>query len=27
LYLWVGDKKSGDINGDNIKGVWHIVKM
>jgi predicted lipoprotein with Yx(FWY)xxD motif len=27
LYLWVGDKKSGDINGDNIKGVWHIIKM
>jgi predicted lipoprotein with Yx(FWY)xxD motif len=27
LYLWIGDKKSGDINGDNIKGVWHIVKM
>ncbi|WP_342115188.1 COG4315 family predicted lipoprotein [Pseudoduganella sp. OTU4001] len=26
LYLFVGDKKAGDRNGDNMKDVWHIVK-
>ena len=26
LYLFVGDKKAGDRNGDNVKDVWHIVK-
>lgn len=25
LYLWVGDKHSGDITGDGVKGVWHLV--
>ena len=26
LYLFAGDKKSGDINGDNVQNVWHAVK-
>lgn len=26
LYLFVGDKKAGDRNGDKMKDVWHIVK-
>ncbi|TBR43892.1 hypothetical protein CBF23_003960 [Marinomonas agarivorans] len=25
LYTWVNDTKSGDVNGDGVKGVWHIV--
>ena len=27
LYLFVGDKKVGDIKGDNLQNVWHIVEM
>jgi predicted lipoprotein with Yx(FWY)xxD motif len=26
LYLWVKDTKPGDMTGDGVKGVWHIVK-
>jgi predicted lipoprotein with Yx(FWY)xxD motif len=26
LYLFVGDKKAGDRNGDNMKEVWHVAK-
>lgn len=26
LYLYSGDKKIGDINGDGIGGVWHLAK-
>ncbi len=26
LYTWFKDKKSGDITGDGVKGVWHIAK-
>ncbi|MBO9465872.1 hypothetical protein J7443_11575 [Tropicibacter sp. R15_0] len=26
LYLWVNDKKPGDITGDGVKGVWHIAR-
>lgn len=26
LYTWFKDKKPGDITGDGVKGVWHIVK-
>ena len=25
LYFFVKDTKAGDANGDNVKGVWHIV--
>lgn len=25
LYLWIGDKKPGDISGDGVKSVWHKV--
>ena len=25
LYLWVKDKAPGDITGDKVKDVWHIV--
>lgn len=25
LYFFVKDTKAGDKNGDNVKGVWHIV--
>ena len=25
LYTWENDVKSGDIGGDGIKGVWHII--
>jgi predicted lipoprotein with Yx(FWY)xxD motif len=27
LYLFVGDKKQGDIRGDNLQNVWHIIEM
>lgn len=27
LYLWVQDKKAGDVTGDNFNKVWHIVKQ
>jgi predicted lipoprotein with Yx(FWY)xxD motif len=26
LYLYAGDSKPGDRNGDNFNGVWHVVK-
>lgn len=26
LYLWVKDQKPGDMTGDGVKGVWHVVK-
>jgi predicted lipoprotein with Yx(FWY)xxD motif len=26
LYLWVKDKKPGDVTGDNVGDVWHVVK-
>lgn len=26
LYLYSADKKAGDRNGDNFKGIWHVVK-
>lgn len=25
LYTWAGDKKPGDITGNGVGGVWHIV--
>ena len=25
LYLYVGDKKAGDMNGDKLGGVWHVA--
>ena len=25
LYFFVGDSKEGDILGDNLNGVWHII--
>jgi predicted lipoprotein with Yx(FWY)xxD motif len=26
LYTFKSDKKPGDMTGDNMKGVWHVVK-
>ncbi|MFQ5437499.1 MAG: hypothetical protein ACE5DK_01570 [Paracoccaceae bacterium] len=26
LYLWVGDKKPGDMTGDGVGGVWHVAR-
>ena len=26
LYLYAGDSRPGDINGDGIGGVWHLAK-
>ena len=26
LYLYKEDKKPGDMAGDNVKNVWHVVK-
>ena len=26
LYLYSGDSKPGDINGDGVAGVWHLAK-
>jgi predicted lipoprotein with Yx(FWY)xxD motif len=26
LYLWVKDTKPGDMTGDGVGGVWHVVK-
>ena len=26
LYLWVKDKKAGDMTGDNYKNIWHVVR-
>ena len=25
LYLYVGDKKPGDVKGDGLGGVWHLA--
>lgn len=25
LYYYVNDKKAGDMNGDKVKNVWHVV--
>lgn len=25
LYLFAGDRKPGDVNGDNVQNVWHAV--
>lgn len=27
LYTWGKDKKPGDITGDNIKNIWHLVSL
>jgi predicted lipoprotein with Yx(FWY)xxD motif len=27
LYLYSADRKPGDRNGDNFKGIWHVVKQ
>lgn len=26
LYYYAGDKKRGDISGDNVGNVWHVVQ-
>ena len=26
LYYWAGDTKAGDVTGDGVGGVWHLVK-
>lgn len=26
LYLWIKDSKPGDVTGDGVGGVWHIIK-
>jgi len=26
LYFWIKDKKSGDMTGDGVGGVWHTAK-
>ncbi|EJZ18715.1 hypothetical protein NE852_28490 (plasmid) [Rhizobium sp. Pop5] len=26
LYTFAGDKKSGDMTGDGVGGVWHVAK-
>ncbi len=26
LYFYVGDAKAGDMNGDKLNGVWHVIK-
>ena len=26
LYLYIKDQKPGDVTGDNVKDVWHVVK-
>jgi len=27
LYLYVGDKAPGQVTGDGIHGVWHVIKI
>ncbi|SRR5258708_18287844 len=27
LYYYSGDTKAGDLNGDGIQNIWHIVKL
>lgn len=26
IYTYAGDKKAGDISGDNFKDIWHVIK-
>ncbi|TPM34986.1 hypothetical protein [Mesorhizobium sp. B2-3-5] len=26
VYTFIKDKKAGDMNGDGVAGVWHVVK-
>ena len=26
LYLWIKDRKPGDMTGDGVNDVWHVVK-
>lgn len=26
LYTWIKDQQAGDITGDGVKGIWHVVK-
>ena len=26
LYFWQGDQKAGDSSGDNVGGVWHVIR-
>jgi predicted lipoprotein with Yx(FWY)xxD motif len=26
LYLWVKDKSPGEMSGDGVNKVWHVVK-
>lgn len=26
LYLWIKDTKPGDVTGDGVGGVWHVIK-
>ncbi|MGX5831954.1 COG4315 family predicted lipoprotein [Mesorhizobium sp. 43Arga] len=26
VYTFIKDKKAGDVNGDGVAGVWHILK-
>ncbi len=26
VYTYAGDKKAGDISGDNFKDIWHVIK-
>jgi predicted lipoprotein with Yx(FWY)xxD motif len=26
LYTFVKDKQPGDVMGDNMKNIWHVVK-
>lgn len=27
IYLYVGDGKPGDVNGDGLGGVWHLIEL
>jgi predicted lipoprotein with Yx(FWY)xxD motif len=26
LYLWSNDQKPGDMTGDGLNGIWHVIK-
>ena len=26
LYHFAGDRKAGDVNGDNVQNIWHVVR-
>ncbi len=26
IYIYSGDKKAGDMTGDNFRDVWHVIK-